>query len=88
MAAGAAGISRAGTFAFELVPRYREVRTCLFLKQLLHCCRIILEALIFTIVMLVWLSWTIGGEIPTKFTYDYFQRLKAGSLQRCLVTCS
>ncbi len=38
--------------------------------------------------MLVWLSWTIGGEIPTKFTYDYFQRLKAGSLQRCLVTCS
>ena len=43
-----------------------------YLRHLMHWCRIALEALIFTIGMLVWLSWTIGGESPTKFIYYNF----------------
>ena len=42
------------------------------LRSFIHWCRIAIEALIFTIIMLVWLSWTIGGESPTMFIYSNF----------------
>lgn len=43
-----------------------------FPRFLLRWCRIAIEALIFTVIMLVWLSWTIGGESPTRFIYSNF----------------
>jgi hypothetical protein len=43
-----------------------------FLRSSPRWRRIALEALIFTIIMLVWLSLTIGGESPTKFIYFNF----------------
>jgi hypothetical protein len=42
------------------------------LRFFIRSCRIALEALFFTAIMLVWLSWTIGGESPTRFIYSNF----------------
>jgi hypothetical protein len=42
------------------------------LKRIFRWIRIALEALVFTAIMILWLSWTIGGESPTKFIYYNF----------------
>lgn len=42
------------------------------LRSFIRWCKIALEALVFTAIMLVWLSWTIGGENPTRFIYSNF----------------